>query len=152
MLPGLRLHLRAAIVPWTFQIVSSFHSSSSFWIPSSPSSIQSATPFFVPPTFSSSSILSPSIDDSPLNYWQNRRTSKMARFMSHNNNSNNNNNNNESNDLYSMLSNKNLVSVQDCLDAKTISNQQQEQERSEGNVVFIDASWYHKGGRSGREE
>ena len=62
--------------------------------------------------------------------------------------------------MYPTLKNKNLVSVQDCLEAlDTWKKQKQEQQYSSStndkateSIVFIDASWYHKGGRNGREE
>jgi len=57
---------------------------------------------------------------------------------------------------YTTLINKNLVSIQDCLEANNSRKKWQQQQSSSNKareaLVFIDASWYHKGGRSGREE
>ena len=41
---------------------------------------------------------------------------------------------------------KNLWSIEECIAAYQHTNQ------VDGNVVFIDGSWYHKGTRNGRQE
>ena len=50
---------------------------------------------------------------------------------------------------YKSLVGKNLVSIDDCLEAlqtTTIPTSRG------GKVVFVDGSWYHKGDRNGRKE
>ncbi|CAB9503455.1 mercaptopyruvate sulfurtransferase [Seminavis robusta] len=44
----------------------------------------------------------------------------------------------------SATSSQNLLSVEDCL--------QLYKEKEDDGIVFVDASWYHKGGRNGRDE
>ena len=48
-------------------------------------------------------------------------------------------------DPYPYLHGKNLVSVEECVRA-------QKDENLENRVVFVDASWFHKGDRNPREE
>ena len=67
--------------------------------------------------------------------------------------------------LYPSLLGKNLVSIEDCLEAWGVREEiLTEQERRGdgrggwcveggcGGLAFVDGSWYHRGGRDGREE
>jgi len=48
------------------------------------------------------------------------------------------------------LESKTLLSVQECLDAYAV-NAKEGGDTDIAKVVFIDASWWHKGGMNGRQ-
>jgi len=58
--------------------------------------------------------------------------------------------------LSSLLGGRNLISIEDCIKASKFSKKGDDGDNDDGviaeSVVFIDGSWYHRGGRDGRQE